>query len=150
MKRYITLIILSISTISAPAQNFYREDSTLRDYVNYFIKNNLMQMGKNRPIDSNDLEYLSIMSVFINGGAYNKGNMHMNTDGLLRKEGERIVTDREEAVQNEILKMYLDKLKITSADDLIKLMKQTSWNKDKPASPPEKPLPAPPNGGVKL
>jgi hypothetical protein len=112
------------------------------DIVNNFVKNTMMQYGKTKPIDSNDLEYLGIMTVLINGGAFDKGNLHIHTDGLLRKVGEQLNAIHDREVQDKLLKRYMDNTKVQSVDDLIKLMKQTSWNKDKPSAPPEKqPMP---------
>ena len=145
MKRYLLLLsaVIFISSNSAFAQDYYKEDSVLMDIVNNFVKNTMMQYGKTKPIDSNDLEYLGIMTVLINGGAFDKGNLHMHTDGLLRKVGEQLNAIHDREVQDMLLKKYMDNTKVQSVDDLVKLMKQTSWNKDKPSAPPEKqPSPA--------
>jgi restriction system protein len=75
---------------------------------------------------------LGVITIFINGGGVDKGDFHMHTDGIVKSITDYLNSSHDRQVQDQLLKKYMDNLQVSSPDDLLKLMKQTSINKDIP------------------
>lgn len=133
MIRYLRFLsfVLIISCNCAIAQDYYREDSTIINLIKQFENSPVFQPNRTKPIDTNDILALGMLTVFINGGAIDKGNFHMHTEGYIKKAIEYSSHIVNTEVQDRILNKYMGVIKIDSVGDLIKLLKQTSWNKDK-------------------
>jgi len=101
--------------------------------------------GKLTPAES--MEALGVISVFMYGGAIDKGDFHMHTDGYMKKYLDCMSTFHDKQMQDEFLRRYMDNVKVTSVDELIRLLKQASWNRDKAAGQPAA-EPTPPTAPV--
>ena len=82
------------------------------------------------------MEMLGIITVLINGGAIDKGNFHMHTEGYMKKSWEYLTNIHDRQIQDMVYKKYMDNIKVETVDDLLRLLKQNSWNRDKPSEAP--------------
>ena len=112
------------------AQN-YRGDDSLLMVMNNFFKNTILQFDRTKKLDSNDIALLGIITVYINGGSIDKGNFHMHTEGYLKKMNDYSNNTHDRQIQDMVINKFLDKIRVDSAEDLLKLWKQASWNRDK-------------------